>query len=623
MDSGWTNTIIIVIVIIIAILIIYHSSSYNSSENLEVNKTEKTDSNDDDDDEADTGNQYIEDLPDPDPQDIPPADAYISIESPPDDRYIYFEPRNSYLLPFEYLDFTLPFHRWLYYYYPEYYYPYYDNYWPYYYPRRYYYGYYDNDGGYYGPSYGPIFNSYYERYPERYGRYRRYYDRRYRRRPYRYGQYTRGRRSSSPRGRRSVSPRGRRSVSPRGRRSVSPRGRRSSSPRGRRSVSPRGRRSSSPRGRSFSRGGRSFSPRGGRSFSPRGGRSFGGRGGSPRSGRSFGGRGGSPRGGRSFGGGGRRGGGSRGGRGGRSHFTLLDEYTGTGADFINSISESLKSYGTDIINTLRESDGSVSGVPDIIGEYASVQPPATSSLVRGPGSRFGNPSPSDYIVDTKYYPTRYSGFDGGWSSQRFIDGNAYKSGLTSGRAMGGFGGGSKAYGAEMTSHNNKRLYGGSGGRSGFYRGVEGFEQMNDKDKKMLDSRGGNSSGKSADLIPACMNEPSDAILMKDKPTVPYHSYDYRPTHQYVTDSRANTILNALFPNPDQIAASPIIGNKKNITIMRDALRENFCQANQDATGNVLPEIKGYEPQIMDFGMRKYSDPDEPCNFPLDTYLYTQ
>jgi hypothetical protein len=79
----------------------------------------------------------------PDPNDIPPEDEYIPIESPPNDTYVYFPDRNVYLLPYSYLDFNIPFHRWMYYYYPEFYYSYYDNNWPFYYPRHEYYGYYN------------------------------------------------------------------------------------------------------------------------------------------------------------------------------------------------------------------------------------------------------------------------------------------------------------------------------------------------------------------------------------------------------------------------------------------------------------------------------------------------
>ena len=62
--------------------------------------------------------------------DVPNEDAYLPFESPPDDRYIYFSDRNVYLLPYDYLDFSLPQHRWMYYHYPEFYYSYYNRYWP-------------------------------------------------------------------------------------------------------------------------------------------------------------------------------------------------------------------------------------------------------------------------------------------------------------------------------------------------------------------------------------------------------------------------------------------------------------------------------------------------------------
>ena len=79
----------------------------------------------------------------PDPSDVPPEDAYVPFETPPDTTYKWFPERHAYLLPYDDLDFSKPFHRWMYYYYPEYYYPHYASMWPYHYPKRRYYGYYN------------------------------------------------------------------------------------------------------------------------------------------------------------------------------------------------------------------------------------------------------------------------------------------------------------------------------------------------------------------------------------------------------------------------------------------------------------------------------------------------
>ena len=90
--------------------------------------------------------------------DIPPFEAYQPMESPSDPRYIYFSEQNVYLLPFDQLDFTFPYHRWMYYYYPAFYGQYYRNNWPFksawgYGPYYY--------GGYYGGDYGGDFSGYY------------------------------------------------------------------------------------------------------------------------------------------------------------------------------------------------------------------------------------------------------------------------------------------------------------------------------------------------------------------------------------------------------------------------------------------------------------------------------
>ena len=64
---------------------------------------------------------------------LPPApdlNAYVPFETPPDPRYEFYSERNAYLLPFNYLNFTMPFDRWMYYHFPGYYAPYYQYYWP-------------------------------------------------------------------------------------------------------------------------------------------------------------------------------------------------------------------------------------------------------------------------------------------------------------------------------------------------------------------------------------------------------------------------------------------------------------------------------------------------------------
>lgn len=57
--------------------------------------------------------------------DVPPFEAYIPMESPPDPRYEYVREVNAYLLPYKYLDMDLEFHRWMYYNFPIYYSQYY------------------------------------------------------------------------------------------------------------------------------------------------------------------------------------------------------------------------------------------------------------------------------------------------------------------------------------------------------------------------------------------------------------------------------------------------------------------------------------------------------------------
>jgi len=61
---------------------------------------------------------------------IPDKNAFLPLSTPLDQRYVYLPNINIYLLPFEHLNFEDPFSRWMYYYYPNYYAPYYNYYWP-------------------------------------------------------------------------------------------------------------------------------------------------------------------------------------------------------------------------------------------------------------------------------------------------------------------------------------------------------------------------------------------------------------------------------------------------------------------------------------------------------------
>ena len=90
------------------------------------------------------------------PSDIPPFDAYQIMEQPSDPRYVWVPEANGYLLPYDELDFGLPYHRWMYYYFPGYYSQYYDTEWPFDYPWPHdlYYG------GSYGGDYGGDFYGY-------------------------------------------------------------------------------------------------------------------------------------------------------------------------------------------------------------------------------------------------------------------------------------------------------------------------------------------------------------------------------------------------------------------------------------------------------------------------------
>jgi hypothetical protein len=61
---------------------------------------------------------------------IPTQDSFQPLTYPPSSDYVYFPDDNVYLLPFDKLDFNNPFDRWMYYYYPEFYFSYYDQEWP-------------------------------------------------------------------------------------------------------------------------------------------------------------------------------------------------------------------------------------------------------------------------------------------------------------------------------------------------------------------------------------------------------------------------------------------------------------------------------------------------------------
>lgn len=61
---------------------------------------------------------------------IPRQNAYQPLKSSPDARYVYCPYYNTWLLPYEYLDFSDPYDRWMYYYYPNFYSNNYRRYWP-------------------------------------------------------------------------------------------------------------------------------------------------------------------------------------------------------------------------------------------------------------------------------------------------------------------------------------------------------------------------------------------------------------------------------------------------------------------------------------------------------------
>ena len=89
---------------------------------------------------------------------VPDFNAYQPMESPADTRYVYYPEEGVYLLPYEELDMTFPYHRWMYYYYPSFYSSYYSYDWPFNYPvddNRFYYG------GSYGGDFGGDFAGYY------------------------------------------------------------------------------------------------------------------------------------------------------------------------------------------------------------------------------------------------------------------------------------------------------------------------------------------------------------------------------------------------------------------------------------------------------------------------------
>lgn len=75
--------------------------------------------------------------------------AYVT--QPSDSRYVYNSEYGVWLLPYNDLDFTNPYDRWMYYYYPSYYSSNYNNYWPY--RNNYYGGNYLNRNRYYGNRY--------------------------------------------------------------------------------------------------------------------------------------------------------------------------------------------------------------------------------------------------------------------------------------------------------------------------------------------------------------------------------------------------------------------------------------------------------------------------------------
>lgn len=196
--------------------------------------------------------------------DIPNQDDFEPITIRTDINTIYDPTSDNYIVPFDQLNFSIPYYRWMYYNYPHYYGDYYNNVWPFYTdgvygsnygvnPDRYYYGgkrwhglyHYGDGSNYLGPH--RRFKGYDDHHSDRGGNRSRS--------PVRSGNFARGSRSIGHVGNRSMGHPARGTFG----------GRRSRSPGGRRSRSPRGR-SGSPSGRSGGRvGGRSGGRGGGRS----------------------------------------------------------------------------------------------------------------------------------------------------------------------------------------------------------------------------------------------------------------------------------------------------------------------------------------------------------------------
>lgn len=59
---------------------------------------------------------------------VPNSTDFDPIKNKPNDNYILYG--DDYILPYQYLDFTIPSHRWMYFYYPSYYNDYYEYTWP-------------------------------------------------------------------------------------------------------------------------------------------------------------------------------------------------------------------------------------------------------------------------------------------------------------------------------------------------------------------------------------------------------------------------------------------------------------------------------------------------------------
>uniref|UniRef100_A0A6C0C8J2 Uncharacterized protein n=1 Tax=viral metagenome TaxID=1070528 RepID=A0A6C0C8J2_9ZZZZ len=59
-----------------------------------------------------------------------PAEFAPYTSQPNDSRYVLVPNLGVYLLPYEYLNLSIPYHQWMYSHFPSYYGEYYDNYWP-------------------------------------------------------------------------------------------------------------------------------------------------------------------------------------------------------------------------------------------------------------------------------------------------------------------------------------------------------------------------------------------------------------------------------------------------------------------------------------------------------------